>query len=107
MAVLLGFGALAVVVAVLPRAVLLRIPGVSRAVVAGMHGTGQTGMRIIFWLLFVMMATASVLDLDIVIGAAAGVVTVIVFPAVARWLPHRSITSPDRSPTRPAVSRQS
>ncbi|WP_460807565.1 cation:proton antiporter [Nocardioides salsibiostraticola] len=90
MAVLLGFGALAVVVAVLPRAVLLRIPGVSRAVVAGMHGTGQTGMRFIFWLLFVMMATASVLDLDIVIGAfAAGFVLRAIAPSDTHFLDEK------------------
>ena len=75
-AVLLGFTLLAVLVAIAPRARLLRIPGVSRAIVQGMHGTGQTGMRFIFWLLLSLMAAAAVLDLDLVIGvfAAAQVV---------------------------------
>ena len=75
MAVLLAFTLLAVLVAIAPRAILLRIPGVSSAIVQGMHGTGQTGMRFIFWLLLSLMATAAVLDLDLVIGAfAAGFV---------------------------------
>lgn len=55
-----------------------------------MHGTGQTGMRFIFWLLFVMMATASVLDLDIVIGAfAAGFVLRAIAPSDTHFLDEK------------------
>ena len=86
-AVLLGFTLLAVLVTIAPRALLLRIPGVSRAIVQGMHGTGQTGMRFIFWLLLSLMAAAAVLDLDLVIGAfAAGFVLRAIAPDDAHFL---------------------
>lgn len=87
MAVLLGFTLVAVLVAIAPRAILLRIPGVSSAVVQGMHGTGQTGMRFIFWLLLTLMAAAAVLELDLVIGAfAAGFVLRAIAPDDAHFL---------------------
>ncbi|MEG9225536.1 cation:proton antiporter [Aeromicrobium sp. Sec7.5] len=89
-AVLLGFALLAVLVAIAPRALLLRIPGVSRAIVQGMHGTGQTGMRFIFWLLLSLMAAAAVLDLDLVIGAfAAGFVLRAIAPDDAHFLDEK------------------
>ena len=89
-AVLLAFAVLAALVAVVPRTVLLRIPGVGSAVVQGMHGTGQTGMRLIFWLLIGLMATAAVLELDLVIGAfAAGFVLRAIAPSDAHFLDEK------------------
>ena len=41
--VLLVFILLTVLVAVVPRAMVLRVPGVRSAIVAGMNGTGQPG----------------------------------------------------------------
>lgn len=90
MAVLLAFTIVALLAALAPRAVLLRIPGVSSAIVNGMHGTGQTGMRFIYWLLLTLMATAAALDLDIVIGAfAAGFVLRAIAPDDAHFLDEK------------------
>ncbi|WP_323790955.1 cation:proton antiporter [Nocardioides sp.] len=90
MAVLLAFVGVAVLVAIVPRAVLLRIPGISEAVVQGMHGTGQTGMRFIFWLLLALMSAAAVLELDLVIGAfAAGFVLRAIAPDDAHFLDEK------------------
>lgn len=89
-AVLLVFVVVAAVVAAFPRAVLLRIPGVRAAVVEGMHGTGQTGMRFIFWLLLTLMAAAAVLELDVVLGAfVAGFVLRALLPPEAHFLDER------------------
>ena len=88
--VLLAFTLLAVLVAVLPRAVVRRVPGVNSAIVQGMHGTGQTGMRFILWLLLALMAAAAVLDLDLVIGAfAAGFVLRAIAPDGAHFLDEK------------------
>ena len=89
-ALLAAFTAVAAAVAVVPRALVLRIPGVRTTIARGMHGTGQTGMRFIFWLLLALMPTAAVLDLDIVIGAfAAGFVLRAVAPPDAPFLDEK------------------
>ncbi|MFV0252442.1 MAG: cation:proton antiporter [Beutenbergiaceae bacterium] len=73
--VLVAFAAVTIVVAVVPRAAVARVPGLRVAILDGMHGTRQTGMRLIFWLLLTLMAAAAVFELDVVLGAfAAGLI---------------------------------
>ena len=69
--VLLAFFALAVAVAVVPRRLVMRVPGIRAALVEGVDTTAQTAMRVIFWLLLTLMAAASVFELDVVLGAFA------------------------------------
>ncbi|WP_370890154.1 cation:proton antiporter [Janibacter sp. GXQ6167] len=73
--VLAIFAVLAVVVAVLPRRTIGRIPGVRQVLYDGASGTTQTALRVVFLLLLTLMALASVFDLDVVLGAfAAGII---------------------------------
>lgn len=79
--VLLAFFALAVVVAVVPRRVVMKVPGIRAALVEGVDTTAQTAMRVIFWLLLTLMAAASIFELDVVLGAfAAGFILRAVAP---------------------------
>lgn len=88
--VLAAFAALAVVVAVLPRRTIGRIPGVRRVLYDGARGTTQTALRIVFLLLLTLMALASVFDLDVVLGAfAAGIILRRLTPADSHWVEER------------------
>lgn len=88
--VLMAFVLIALFVAIAPRAVVMRVPGVREAVAAGMHGTGQTGLRFIFWLLLTLMAAAAAFELDVVLGAfAAGFILRAVSPPEAHFLDER------------------
>lgn len=88
--VLVVFLAVTVLVAVVPRAVVLRVPGVRTTIVDGMDGTGQTGMRLVFWLLLSLMAAAAVFELDVVLGAfAAGFILRTLQPQGSHFLDDR------------------
>ncbi|GAA4871712.1 cation:proton antiporter [Serinicoccus chungangensis] len=69
--VLLAFFAVAVLVAVVPHRLVMRVPGIRAALVEGADTTAQTAMRVTFWLLLTLMAAASVFELDVVLGAFA------------------------------------
>ncbi len=74
-AVLAFFGVAALVVAVVPARTIRRIPGLARAVSEGTRSAHPTIIRGVVLLLATLMATAAVLDLDVVLGAfAAGII---------------------------------
>jgi Kef-type K+ transport system membrane component KefB len=74
-AVLALFGVAALVVAVVPARTIRRIPGLDRAVSEGTRSAHPTIIRAVVLLLAALMATAAVLDLDVVLGAfAAGII---------------------------------
>lgn len=80
--VLLAFFGIALLVAVVPHRLVMRVPGIRAALVEGAHTTAQTGMRVVFWLLLTLMAAASVFELDVVLGAfAAGFILRALRPA--------------------------
>ncbi|WP_231123468.1 cation:proton antiporter [Nocardioides sambongensis] len=90
LALLILFVIIAIAVTVVPRALVLRVPGLRVALMDGMHGTGQTGMRVIFLLLLTLMAAAAVFELDVVLGAfAAGFILRELQPADAHFLEER------------------
>ncbi|MFV0426025.1 MAG: cation:proton antiporter [Beutenbergiaceae bacterium] len=88
--VLVAFLVLALVVAVVPRAAVARIPWLRTAILDGMHGNRQTGMRLIFWVLLTLMAAAAIFELDVVLGAfAAGFILRQAQPSSSHFLHER------------------
>ncbi|PRQ11009.1 sodium:proton antiporter [Corynebacterium sp. 13CS0277] len=85
LAFLLIFMGGALVVAFVPRTVSRLVPWVGRAVRDGASHTSQTVMRAVIVLLTLLMALASVFELDVVLGAfAAGIILRGLVPARAR-----------------------
>ncbi|MBL1075957.1 cation:proton antiporter [Nocardia sp. 2] len=73
--VLALFMVAALVVALVPRRLLERVPAVGHTITALEGGTNQLPVRVVFLLLLVLMAVAEVFDLDVVLGAfAAGLI---------------------------------
>ena len=69
------FTLIAVVAAVVPARVLRRAPEIYHRIVGASSGTTQMGLRLVVLLLTGLMAVASVLQIDVVLGAfAAGLV---------------------------------
>ena len=75
MLILLAFIIIAVVVAVMPRALIVAVPWLKTAFLSGAGSTNQTILRLIILILAILMAVTSVFELDIVLGAfAAGII---------------------------------
>ena len=75
MLILLAFIIIAVVVAVMPRALIDAVPWLKTAFLSGAGSTNQTILRLIILILAILMAVTSVFELDIVLGAfAAGII---------------------------------
>ncbi|QPK78979.1 cation:proton antiporter [Corynebacterium lizhenjunii] len=73
--ILLAFLVIAVVVAVMPRAISMLVPWVKKAFISGAGSTNQTILRLIVLILAILMAVTAVFELDIVLGAfAAGII---------------------------------
>lgn len=74
-AVLALFAVAAIVVAVIPARTIRGVPGLARAVSEGARSAHPTIIRAVVLLLATLMATAAVLELDVVLGAfAAGII---------------------------------
>ncbi|MFV0451306.1 MAG: cation:proton antiporter, partial [Propioniciclava sp.] len=88
--VLVAFFAAALIVALLPHRLVRLVPWLRSAISDGVDTTAQTAMRIVFWLLLALMALASVLELDVVLGAfAAGLLLRALRPESAAYLERR------------------
>lgn len=88
--VLVAFFVGAILVALVPRRLMRRVPWIQSAITAGVDTTSQTAMRIVFWVLLTLMALASVLELDVVLGAfAAGLLLRALQPADSHFLERR------------------
>ncbi|WP_293772197.1 cation:proton antiporter [uncultured Corynebacterium sp.] len=75
MLIILAFIIIAVVVAVMPRAIGSAIPWIKTAFISGAGSTNQTILRLIVLILAILMAVTAVFELDIVLGAfAAGII---------------------------------
>ncbi|MGC3905445.1 cation:proton antiporter [Corynebacterium variabile] len=73
--ILVIFFAVALVIALLPRTVRRVVPWVGWAIRDGVGSTNQTVVRTIVVMLAVLMAVASIFELDVVLGAfAAGII---------------------------------
>lgn len=70
-AVLFAFGAIAVVVALVPKTVQALLPWTAKAMLDGAGSTNQTIVRMVLWMLAILMAVAAVFELDVVLGAFA------------------------------------
>ncbi|MDO4910554.1 MAG: cation:proton antiporter [Corynebacterium sp.] len=83
--ILLLFFVAALVIALVPKTLKFVAPWISRAVRDGASHTSQTIMRAVFVLLTVLMAMASIFELDVVLGAfAAGIILRALVPQLAR-----------------------
>ncbi|AGP30227.1 cation:proton antiporter [Corynebacterium terpenotabidum] len=83
-AVLVAFFTVALIIALVPRTVRRTVPWVGWALRDGVGSTNQTVVRAIVTMLAVLMAVASVFDLDVVLGAfAAGIIVRQIVPATA------------------------
>ncbi|MGV9825287.1 cation:proton antiporter [Gordonia sp. NPDC003429] len=85
------FGVATVLLAVVPRRLAARVPGVRRVAVELGGGTTQLPIRVVLLLLLALMAIAAVFDLDVVLGAfaAGGILRWLIgeqYPVIARSL---------------------